>query len=228
MRHDLLLLSMIGGMGTSAQCDIDICGYWYCDNYNSGVEVEYLAIDMVDGRWVCTKVLGDPYVPTGHVTWHGTPTACQFPGEIFATSGLGMPIVPIAATISIISEDHIQVMPFGLNFRRSTIEHLDFVNVDYTPFPVSCIECSSAFPNVFTPNGDGMNDLFEQECGGRSQRFAITDRWGLTMYETLDPKPTWDGRNGWDPCPEGIYFWSMIAADDRTGKLKRGFVHLFR
>ena len=211
-----------------AQCEFDVCGYWYSENYNSGVPVEYLAIDLIDDKLVCTKVLGDPYVPTGHVTWQGVPVSCVFAGQIFATSGIGQPIIPFNCTISILSADHIFVTPFNLHFYRSTTAHLEFVGVDYSTFPVSCIECGSPFPNVFTPNADGVNDLMELACGGRSARFAIMDRWGVTMYETTDEQPTWDGRNEWSPCPEGVYFWSMILLDNRTGSIRRGVVHLLR
>lgn len=228
MKYHLLLPSFIRSLHACSQCDMDICGYWYSEYYNGGVPVEYVAVDMVDGAWVCTKILGDPYVPTGHVTWQGVPSSCQFQGEIFATNGIGNPIVPLTATISILSENEIRVSPFGLIFYRSTVEHLDFIGVDHRPFPVSCISCTSSFPNVFTPNGDGVNDVLEQICGGLSHRFAVSDRWGLTMYETTVPQPIWDGRNGWIPCPEGTYNWSMITADDRTGMVKRGVVHLLR
>jgi gliding motility-associated-like protein len=229
MKHVLLALAMLGSARSQGQCDIDICGYWYSENYNSGVPVEYMSIDMVNGSWVCTKVLGDAFVPTGNVTWQGTPQACTFPGEIFGSSGLGQPLVPIPCSIQIISEDHIQVSGIGtLDFHRSNTDHLTYVGVDYSAFPVSCIECPSAFPNIFTPNGDGLNDLLEQMCGGQAHRFAITDRWGNTLFETDDPDPVWDGRHGWSPCPEGVYYWALITADDRTGIIKRGFVHLLR
>lgn len=210
------------------QCEFDVCGYWYCENYNSGVPVEYLAIDMVGDQLVCTKVLGDAYVPTGHVTWQGVPSTCSFQGQVFGTMGIGQPIVPLPGNINILSADHITVSTFQLHFYRSSVDHLDYVGVDYAPFPVSCIECRSPFPNVFTPNADGVNDLLEPSCGGRSARFAIVDRWGVTVFESSDEKPMWDGRNGWSPCPEGVYFWSMIALDDRTGGIRHGYVQLLR
>jgi len=211
-----------------AQCEFDVCGYWYSENYGVGPTVQYQSIDLVGETLVCTKVLGDPYVPTGAVTWQGIPTACSFPGQIFATNGLGGPLTPINCQIEIVSSDHIIVSgPFLLNFYRSNTGHLDHEGIDYSAFPVSCIECP-LFPNVFTPNGDGVNDLLELDCGGPSARFAVSDRWGNTVFETLDERPSWDGRKDWTPCAEGVYFWSMIAKDDRTGKIRHGYVHLLR
>ncbi|MCU0319973.1 MAG: gliding motility-associated C-terminal domain-containing protein [Flavobacteriales bacterium] len=226
----MLLAFAQTGVGTlHAQCAYDVCGYWYCEEYNSGVPVEYLAIDYINGELVCTKVLGDAYVTTGQVSWRGVPSSCSFPGRIYGTNAPGGALASMGCQITILSADHIQLsFGSGMDFYRSTTEHLQFVGVDYSEFPVSCVECPLPIPNVFTPNGDGVNDLLEPICGGRSERFAITDRWGRTVYEVQGIQPSWDGRNGWDPCPPGVYYWSMIDSRDRTGKIRHGVVHLFR
>jgi len=221
-----VLVWSLWAMGCGAQCEHDVCGYWYSESYGSGVPVEYFAIDYIGGQMVCTKVLGDAAVPTGHITWQGAPTSCVFSGELVLGNGQSFSSIP--CTVSVLSTDEIFVTPYNLQFHRSNTGHLDFVGVDYSPFPVSCIECRSPFPNVFTPNADGVNDLLEPICGGRSARFAIVDRWGVTVFETDVEKPSWDGRNGWSPCPEGVYFWSMIALDDRTGAIRNGMVQLLR
>ena len=223
-----LVVSLASWGEAVAQCAYDVCGYWYCENYNSGVQVEYLAIDLVGDMLVATKVLGDPYVPTGAVTWQGVPTACTFTGSVSATTGIGMPIVPLGATITIHSEDHIEVNTFGLQFYRTTVGYMDEMGVDYSAFPVSCYGCPFVFPNVFSPNGDGVNELLEPLCGIRSALFSVRDRWGRTVFETDGPVPSWDGRDQWDPCAPGIYFWSLIRADDRTGVIRHGSVTLLR
>jgi gliding motility-associated-like protein len=220
---------MMACVGSQAQCDHDFCGYWYSESYNAGVPVEYLAIDMVGEEIVCTKVLGDPYVPTGSVSWRGVRSGCAISGSVYATSGIGQPIIPFNCGLVILSPDHIRMSaPFYLDFFRSTTGHLDHVGVDYSEFPISCELCPSEFPNVFTPNGDGVNDLLEPICGGKSHKFKIQDRWGITVFESDEAKPVWDGRKDWTPCPTGVYFWSMIKSDDRTGKIAHGVVHLLR
>jgi gliding motility-associated-like protein len=49
-------------------------------------------------------------------------------------------------------------------------------------------------PNVFSPNGDGIHDVFEIK-GPRLFNFTllIYDRWGKLVYETNDQKDYWDG-----------------------------------
>ncbi len=64
-------------------------------------------------------------------------------------------------------------------------------------------------PTVFTPNGDGINDLFSVNYeGAQDFQLVITDRWGRKVFETNAPQKGWDGRlpNG-NPAPEGVYFY---------------------
>lgn len=85
-------------------------------------------------------------------------------------------------------------------------------------------------PNVFTPNGDGINDVFKINSSGlKTLTCAIYDRWGLKMYE-------WDGLNGyWDGAtksglaPDGTYFYITTYSDFKD-KLttEKGFLNLFK
>lgn len=72
-------------------------------------------------------------------------------------------------------------------------------------------------PNIFTPNGDGINDYFEIGYGddGRpindlslyflSSKLVIFNRWGRIVYESKDYKNDWDGGN----LPDGTYFYVL-------------------
>lgn len=58
------------------------------------------------------------------------------------------------------------------------------------------MECGELFvPNVFSPNGDGQNDVL-QVYGNciLNFEFVIFDRWGQRVFEITDPSITWDGR----------------------------------
>ena len=87
-------------------------------------------------------------------------------------------------------------------------------------------------PNVFTPNGDGMNDLFTVSVTGIESLYGeIYDRWGLKMF-------TWDLRNdGWDGrspagsmAPEGTYYYILKIKPQDGGELevKKGSLSLLR
>ncbi len=63
-------------------------------------------------------------------------------------------------------------------------------------------------PNIFTPNGDGANDLFEITLSGYENfRCSIFNRWGNLMFETDLPQISWDGTTAaGKPVPDGTYF----------------------
>lgn len=87
-------------------------------------------------------------------------------------------------------------------------------------------------PNVFTPNGDGHNDVFQpiQAKGLASFEATVYDRWGLKMYEWSDYNSGWNGKskNGAD-APDGTYYY-IIQGKGVDGKdySYTGFISLIR
>ncbi len=71
--------------------------------------------------------------------------------------------------------------------------------------------CGVAFPNAFTPNGDGTNDLFSIITNGRPQisSFRIFNRMGNTVFETGNSLLGWDGNSGSEPQPMGVYYYYL-------------------
>lgn len=56
-------------------------------------------------------------------------------------------------------------------------------------------------PNAFTPNGDGINDVFQLFTGRGVEEiviFQVYDRWGNKMFEAVDVAPNPGGTLGWD------------------------------
>ncbi len=81
---------------------------------------------------------------------------------------------------------------------------------------------SMVVPNIFTPNGDGVNDIFilQRSVGLTSLTAEIYDRWGHKVYELKTEKGqlAWDGKNmtGKD-APDGTYLY-MIKATGSDGQ----------
>lgn len=72
-------------------------------------------------------------------------------------------------------------------------------------------------PNVFTPNGDGMNDVYIiNYYGDRVYETKIYDRWGKLVFETNDPEVHWSGKmmNSSTDCQEGVYYMVLFIVDD--------------
>ncbi|HSH65601.1 MAG TPA: gliding motility-associated C-terminal domain-containing protein, partial [Bacteroidia bacterium] len=85
----------------------------------------------------------------------------------------------------------------------------DTSKLTITVFPFSEL----IVPNVFTPNGDGINDLFNFESSGLNiVNASLFDRWGLKLYEWSSLRGGWDGRSesGLE-APEGTYYYLIIA-----------------
>lgn len=88
-------------------------------------------------------------------------------------------------------------------------------------------------PNSFTPNSDGINDIFMPSLYGVSEQFyefRVFDRWGALVYETSDPNGYWDGTYMSEICMEDVYVWRVSVKDKYSGEILkyRGHVTLFR
>ncbi len=74
-------------------------------------------------------------------------------------------------------------------------------------------------PNVFTPNGNGENDLFTpiRSKGIRAMRTVVQNRWGMEVFSTNDPLIRWNGKgpNG-DPVPDGTYFYLVSFSPEKS------------
>lgn len=67
-------------------------------------------------------------------------------------------------------------------------------------------------PNAFTPDGDGLNDVFIPVVSDKnisSYLFRIYNRWGMLVFESNQIKQGWDGNYLGNPCETGIYIWHL-------------------
>lgn len=98
--------------------------------------------------------------------------------------------------------------------------------------------CPFYFPNIFSPNLDGVNDFFVPQGVSSSDaqilRLQIYDRWGGLVFEQGsglldDPKYRWDGRRLGEELSQGIYVYFMEAQyADGTTEVFSGDVMLLR
>ncbi|MPM59834.1 hypothetical protein SDC9_106680 [bioreactor metagenome] len=72
---------------------------------------------------------------------------------------------------------------------------------------------------MFTPNGDGFNDLFEIIYYGGLEVFdlVIFDRWGLEVFTSKDKDFMWDGTVHGAEAPSGTYFY-IVKITTESGK----------
>ncbi|HTB05684.1 MAG TPA: choice-of-anchor L domain-containing protein [Bacteroidia bacterium] len=86
-------------------------------------------------------------------------------------------------------------------------------------------------PNVFTPNGDGQNDVFHVKAGGmKTYDIEIFNRWGEKLFEANSPAIDWTGRSsaGVEES-DGTYFYIITATDYSNKNYKlNGYLQLIR
>jgi gliding motility-associated-like protein len=81
-------------------------------------------------------------------------------------------------------------------------------------------EVSIGFPNIMTPNGDGINDelnfkdpkgSYDNPHGVEFWEVKVFNRWGEKVFESLDETIHWNGlkMNTGNQCPDGTYYWTL-------------------
>ena len=115
----------------------------------------------------------------------------------------------------------------------------------------ACVDTCSQYvlPSVFTPNGDGLNDIFHP-CDSATSvslqiicppyrnvkdvSISIFNRWGNIEFETTDRNINWDGKNqdSHVECSDGVYYYvckvNFFTLDGTETRVLTGFVHLVR
>ncbi|MCD8317781.1 MAG: gliding motility-associated C-terminal domain-containing protein [Paraprevotella sp.] len=94
------------------------------------------------------------------------------------------------------------------------------------PFTVSISESVLEFPNAFSPNGDGYNDVYKVKEGYKSIvsfKAVIFNRWGQKLYswDTLDGG--WDGKFHGKTVKDGVYFVvvNALGSDGKEYKIRK-------
>ena len=70
------------------------------------------------------------------------------------------------------------------------------------------------FPNAFTPNGDGLNDVFVYtSLLIKEVDMEVYDRWGEIIFQTNQLDVGWDGSYQGAPAPQGTYLYKIAVTD---------------
>lgn len=86
-------------------------------------------------------------------------------------------------------------------------------------------------PNSFSPNGDGLNEVFHAIPDGIAVTayFNVWNRWGQLIFSTTDLRKGWDGTFEGKKQPSGSYVWSVkgVSTSGKTVEMT-GFVQVIR
>jgi gliding motility-associated-like protein len=82
------------------------------------------------------------------------------------------------------------------------------------------------FPNIITPNSDGINDLFEIQNLPENTEVIILNRWGNIVFSSTNYQNNWGGKDTLgNELVNGVYTYKFTT---ESGKEGHGFVHLIR
>lgn len=86
-----------------------------------------------------------------------------------------------------------------------------------------CLPCESGIPNVFSPNGDGVNDVFTYSSSCQIQEFTarVYDRWGNMITESRNPDNIWDGGD----YGVGVYVFQIEVELEHGGTVESEVFH---
>ena len=167
--------------------------------------------DFIDDVCFGDEIFFQPLNPVQGVIYYWTPII-YFPGENYEGQ------TNVTGNIDMSRTVYLRAMTtFGC-------ESIDSVSVHAH----SC--CELEMPTAFSPNGDGLNDLFRPvKSHVKINDFSIFNRWGQLVYESkLLASRGWDGTFEGLSCELGTYSYFVIYDCDGTQHLKSGDVTLIR
>jgi gliding motility-associated-like protein len=114
------------------------------------------------------------------------------------------------------------------------VSSVDAVGNEGEKSTMVCIDSCNFYeiPNVFTPNGDNINDKLIAKTSGLVENvdFKLFNRNGLLIFQTTDPRIDWDGTYKGKIVSPGVYFYQCDVYERRISGLElshlNGFVHL--
>gem|GEM_PF-451897 len=105
--------------------------------------------------------------------------------------------------------------------------------VTVTVNSIICDKDHVFLPNAFSPNGDGINDVWQIRSNFRDQLVVVSwvlyNRWGQKIFETTDPNFQWDGTFRGQPLPPDVYgFYLRVICPGGEELIQQGNLTLLR
>ncbi len=105
---------------------------------------------------------------------------------------------------------------YSAEIRLAGCSARDTVEIQY-----QLCKCRPIIPSAFTPNFDGINDLFRVkiDCDHSHFQLMIYNRWGQQVFSTTGAGTGWDGTHLGAPAASGVYYYFVRF----TGPLYRNY-----
>jgi gliding motility-associated-like protein len=103
------------------------------------------------------------------------------------------PLLPAALTVSVTVTD-------------------EYGCIDTAALAFEVLPTVYGIPNVFTPNNDGLNDVFQVIINGENLEvlsIEVWSRWGQLVHRELNGNDGWDGSQNGKPAPSDVYIYKI-------------------
>jgi gliding motility-associated-like protein len=117
---------------------------------------------------------------------------------------------------------------YAINIIGGSSNNYDIYLISGT-LTVVAIPPTVVIPNAFTPNGDGINDLWNIKSIEAYPKCIISvySRYGALVYQSKGYPRSWDGTSNGTPVPTGTYYYIIDLNEDNTKPLT-GYVAVIR
>ena len=197
-------------MTTSAFADIDLQAVYMKDNVETTTSEDFTAEAPLHVRFLSNASSLDP---EAQLEWHITNKAT------------GSNITRYDENIEL------DFTEAGEHTIKLQVRQDDMI-VDEDVIRVTISESHLEMPNAFSPNGDGINDIYKAKSNHKSIvefHAYIFNRYGQKLYDWTDINGGWDGTSHGSPVKDGVYFVYVTArgADNVEYNIRRD-VNLLR
>lgn len=207
------------------------------ENNPPSISVSNLPAEVQPGEEACFSVRVEDPDPFAELSLEGLgevfETNFDFGGalRIVDTSFTQEPFPLLSAEVCFQPNCYSRRKTYEITFRAQDNTNCDTTLVTEAAYSVQINDCGIKMPNVFTPNGDGINDGFGPAVEESVARYKmyISDRWGNRVFAT-ESSQRWNGTvNGGNDAAEGVYFYVIeyifesgngpLLQDQQTGQV---------
>lgn len=105
---------------------------------------------------------------------------------------------------------------YSVSISNSDCTLREEISITWNDIACESIDCDIDAPNIFTPNGDGVNDIWKitSTCELIEFDVVIYNRWGQIVYQSHLKNGGWDGFINGEPAQTGVYFYDLISRDE--------------
>jgi gliding motility-associated-like protein len=162
---------------------------------------------------------------------HDTIAMSGTPHQLFATGGVNYSWTPVFALDNASIQNPMATLNADQQFIVTVTNEIGCAGFDTVFLKVYDNGPTYLVPNAFTPDGDGLNDIFRPIPVGivKTDWFKIFNRYGQLIYSNNKYLYGWNGTINGIKQPTGTYVW-IVSGYDQSGNaiVKKGTVILIR